>query len=57
MAVIIDTFEVISDADTKQASAPGNGATQSAPGEKLKPVDIQAVLLHQTLRNDRLRAH
>lgn len=57
MAVIIDTFEVISDAETKQTPATGNGTAQSAPGNALKPVDIEAVLYHQSLRNDRLRAH
>lgn len=57
MAVIIDTFEVISDAETKQTSSGNNGAAQAASGSKLKPVDIEAVLLHQHLRNDRLRAH
>ncbi len=57
MAVIIDTFEVISDAASTTASAGGNDSAQSSASNNMKPGDIEAVLEHQYLRSDRLRAH
>jgi hypothetical protein len=56
MAVIIDTFEVVSEAESA-ASSPATNNTQSAANNLLKPADIEAVLEHQHLRCDRLRAH
>lgn len=56
MAVIIDTFEVISEAESA-APAAQNSSAQSSANNALKPTDIEAVLEHQDLRNDRLRAH
>lgn len=56
MAVIIDTFEVVSEA---ASAAPGTSATNNAenPSSSIKPMDIEAVLEYHDLRSDRLRAH
>ena len=56
MAVIIDTFEVISEAE---GAAPDASTNDSAQGvsSAMRPADIEAVLEHQYLRSDRLRAH
>jgi hypothetical protein len=56
MAVIIDTFEVISETENS-TSSPGTNNTQGAANTVLKPADIEAVLEHQYVRNNRLRAH
>ncbi len=56
MAVIIDTFEVISETESATSSPVANN-TQGAASNVLKPADIEAVLEHQYLRSDRLRAH
>lgn len=56
MAVIIDTFEVISDTASATPAAQAN-STQGPATNVLKPADIEAVLEHQYLRSDRLRAH
>jgi hypothetical protein len=56
MAVIIDTFEVISETESATPSASSNNNAQTA-GSATKPTDIEAVLEYQYLRNNRLRAH
>ena len=56
MAVIIDTFEVINDAQA-EASSPASEAPQSGPVSNIKPADIESVFEHQQLRDQRIRAH
>ncbi len=53
MAVIIDTFEVIS-VGKKKTESSKNG---ESAGAKLKPADIVSVVEHRYQRKERTRAH
>ena len=56
MAVIIDTFEVINDAQA-EGNSPVSEAPQSAAVSNIKPADIESIFEHQQLRDQRIRAH